>query len=187
MHGLDSDGGQRLEIVMMISRRRQAWLPTFVASVVFALSFSFYLSSLAVLPTLAQEAPAPTKMLQGNVTNSVPATGLSRDDLDTQRKIDTEDDQHDTNDAAIDNATREGGECRARLPLEGDRAIAGAGRGQAGGDRRRERTAPGRPVHFQRQQAEEDKRHAERLAWIEGGGRQIVVRGGQRRRQLPEH
>ena len=90
----------------MISRRRQAWIPTLVASVVFALSFSFYLSGLDVLPALAQDAPAPTKMLQGNVTNSVPATGLSRDDLDTQRKIDTEDDQHDTNDAAIDNATR---------------------------------------------------------------------------------
>src|SRR5271170_2931558 len=93
---------------MTISRRRLAWLPTLVASVVFAWSFSLSLPGLAVLPALAQDAPAqPSKVLEGSVTNSVPATSLSRNDLDTQKKIDAEDDQHDDNDAAIDNATRE--------------------------------------------------------------------------------
>lgn len=150
---------------MMISRRRQAWLPTFVASVVFALSFSFYLSSLAVLPTLAQEAPAPTKMLEGSVTNSAPATALSRDDLDTQRKIDTEDDQHDANDAAIDNATR-------AENVAHDYHLKAIEQSQAPGEVKQEAIADENErhkdalEHFQRQQAEEDERHAQRLAAI---------------------
>ena len=158
---------------MMISRRRQAWLPTFVASVVFALSFSFYLSSLAVLPTLAQEAPAPTKMLQGNVTNSVPATGLSRDDLDTQRKIDTEDDQHDTNDAAIDNATR-------AENVAHDYHLKAIEQSQAPGEVKQEAIADENErhqdalEHFQRQQAEEDERHAERLAAIKAAAGKLL-------------
>jgi hypothetical protein len=149
----------------MISRRRQAWLPTLVASVVFALSFSFYLSGLDVLPVLAQDAPAPTKMLQGNVTNSVPATGLSRDDLDTQRKIDTEDDQHDTNDAAIDNATR-------AENVAHDYHLKAIEQSQAPGEVKQEAIADENErhkdalIHFQRQQAEEDERHAQRLAAI---------------------
>jgi len=146
-------------------RRRQAWLPTLVASVVFALSFSFYLSGQAVLPALAQDAPAPTKMLQGNVTNSVPATGLSRDDLDTQRKIDTEDDQHDTNDAAIDNATR-------AENVAHDYHLKAIEQSQAPGEVKQEAIADENErhkdalAHFQRQQAEEDERHAQRLAAI---------------------
>jgi hypothetical protein len=150
---------------MMISRRRQAWLPTLVASVVFALSFSFYLSGFAVLPALAQDAPAPTKMLQGNVTNSVPATGLSRDDLDTQRKIDTEDDQHDTNDEAIDDATR-------AENVAHDYHLKAIEQSQAPGEVKQEAIADENErhkdalEHFQRQQAEEDERHAQRLAAI---------------------
>jgi hypothetical protein len=149
----------------MISRRRQAWIPTLVASVVFALSFSFYLSGLDVLPALAQDAPAPTKMLQGSVTNSVPATALSRDDLDTQRKVDTEDDQHDANDAAIDNATR-------AENVAHDYHLKAIEQSQAPGEVKQEAIADENErhqdalEHFQRQQAEEDERHAQRLAAI---------------------
>ena len=150
---------------MMISRRRPAWLPTLVASVVFAWSFSLSLPGLAVLPALAQDAPAPTKMLQGTVTNSVPATGLSRNDLDTQKKIDAEDDQHDTNDAAIDNATREEN-------VEHDYHLKAIEQSQAPAEVKQEATADENErhqdalAHFQRQQAEEDQRHAQRLAQI---------------------
>ena len=158
---------------MMISRRRQAWLPTLVASVVFALSFSFYLSGLAVLPALAQDAPAPTKMLEGNVTNSGPATALSRDDLDTQRKIDTEDDQHDTNDAAIDEATR-------AENVAHDYHLKAIEQSQAPGEVKQEAIADENErhkdalEHFQRQQAEEDKRHAERVAAIEAAAGKLL-------------
>src|SRR5271155_5573467 len=163
--GLDTDGGQRLEIVMMISRRRQAWLPTLVASVVFALSFSFHLSGLAVLPALAQDAPAPSKMLEGSVTNSVPATSLSRNDLDTKLKIDAEDDQHDDNDAAIHSAIR-------AENVAHDYHLKGIEQSQAPGEVKQEAIADENErhqdalVHFQRQEAAEDQRHDQRLAAI---------------------
>src|SRR5271170_3891596 len=151
---------------MTISRRRLAWLPTLVASVVFAWSFSLSLPGLAVLPALAQDAPAqPSKVLEGSVTNSVPATSLSRNDLDTQKKIDAEDDQHDTNDAAIDNATREEN-------VEHDYHLKAIEQSQAPAEVKQEATADENErhqdalAHFQRQQAEEDQRHAQRLAQI---------------------
>jgi hypothetical protein len=85
---------------MTVNRRRPAWLSILVASVASALSFS--LPGLAVLPARAQNSPT----LQGTVTNNVPATALSRNDLATKHQIDEEDDQHDGNDAAIDGAVR---------------------------------------------------------------------------------
>jgi len=150
---------------MMISRRRQAWLPTLVASVVFALSFSFHLSGLAVLPALAQDAPAPSKMLEGSVTNSVPATSLSRNDLDTKLKIDAEDDQHDDNDAAIHSAIR-------AENVAHDYHLKGIEQSQAPGEVKQEAIADENErhqdalVHFQRQEAAEDQRHDQRLAAI---------------------
>jgi len=151
---------------MTISRRRLAWLPTLVASVVFAFSFSLSLPGLAVLPALAQDAPAqPSKVLEGSVTNSVPATSLSRNDLDTQKKIDAEDDQHDVNDAAIDNATREEN-------VEHDYHLKAIEQSQAPAEVKQEATADENErhqdalLHFQRQQAEEDQRHDQRLAQI---------------------
>src|SRR5271154_2062722 len=151
---------------MTISRRRLAWLPTLVASVVFAFSFSLSLPGLAVLPALAQDAPAqPSKVLEGSVTNSVPATSLSRNDLDTQKKIDAEDDQHDDNDAAIDNATREEN-------VEHDYHLKAIEQSQAPAEVKQEATADENErhqdalLHFQRQQAEEDQRHDQRLAQI---------------------
>ena len=68
---------------------------------------------------------------------------MTRDDLDTQRKIDTEDDQHDTNDAAIDTATR-------AENVAHDYHLKAIEQSQAPGEvkqeanRRRERTAQGR-------------------------------------------
>jgi hypothetical protein len=124
-----------------------------------------HLSGLAVLPALAQDAPAPTEMLQGGVTNSVPATGLTRDDLDTQRKIDTEDDQHDTNDAAIDTATR-------AENVAHDYHLKAIEQSQAPGEVKQEAIADENErhkdalAHFQRQQPEEDERHAQGLAAI---------------------
>jgi hypothetical protein len=151
---------------MMISRRRPAWLPTLVASVVFAWSLSFFLPALPVLPTLAQDAPAANStVLQGAVTNSVPATALSRNDLPTQQKIDAEDDQHDDNDAAIDNAVREEN-------VEHDYHLKGIEQSQAPGEVKQEAIADENERHqdallrFQRQQSEEDERHAQRLAQI---------------------
>jgi len=158
---------------MMISRRRQAWLPTLVAGVVFALSFSFHLAGLAVLPALAQEAPAPSKVLEGSVTNSGPATSLSRDDLDTQRKIDTEDDQHDTNDTAIDTAIR-------AENVAHDYHLKAIEQSQAPGEVKQEAIADENErhkdaqEHFQRQQAEEDKRHDLRLEAIKAAAGKLL-------------
>jgi hypothetical protein len=146
----------------MISRRRPAWLPTLVAGVVFAWSFSCSLPGLAVLPALAQNS---TTVLQGGATYSEPATGLSRNDLPTQQKIDAEDDQHDTNDAAIDDAEREEN-------VEHDYHLKAIEQSQVPGEVKQEAIADENErhqdalAHFQRQQALEDERHAQRITDI---------------------
>ncbi len=147
---------------MMISRRRPAWLPTLVASVVFALSFSLSLPGLAVLPARAQNS---TTVLQGGVTNGVPATGLSRNDLVTQREIDTEDFQHDTNDAALDTAGR-------AENVQHDYHLKAIQQSVAPAEIKQEATADENERHqdalaqLQRERSEEDARHAQRLVEI---------------------
>ena len=160
---------------MMISRRRPAWLPTLVAGIVFALSFSLFLPGLAVLPALAQDAPAQTssKVLQGGVSTSVPATGLSRSDLPEQREIDAEDDQHDDNDAAIDDAER-------AENVQHDYHLKAIEQSQAPGEVKQEAIADENErhkdalAHFQRQQAEEDARHAQRIEDITAAASKLL-------------
>ena len=155
---------------MMIRRRRPAWLPTLVASVVFALSFSLSWPGLAVLPARAQNS---TTVLQGGVSSGGPATGLSRNDLVTQHEIDTEDYQHDTNDAALDTAGR-------AENVQHDFHLKAIQQSVAPAEIKQEATADENERHqdalvqLQREHSEEDARHAERLAEITAAASKLL-------------
>jgi hypothetical protein len=155
---------------MMISRRRPAWLPTLVASVVFALSFSLSLPGLAVLSARAQNS---TTVLQGGVSTGGPATALSRNDLVTQHEIDTEDYQHDTNDAALDTAGRaEDVQHDFHLKAIQQSAVPAEIKQEATDDENeRHQDAL---VQLQREHSEENARHAERLAEITAAASKLL-------------
>jgi len=147
---------------MKANRSRPVRLSTLALVSAAIASLALSLPGLTVLPARAQ---ASSTLLTGSVTNSVPATGLSRNDLPTQHAIDVEDDQHDSNDAALDYSGREEN-------VEHDYHLKGIEQSQVPAETKQEAIADENERHqnfqtaLQRQRSEEDARHAKRLVDI---------------------